>query len=90
MKNLPFFEVKTFRRAENDDKNVVILTDGRLMLYDFVSRADFHEIRRVTDEEIIGYLTSGGDVERVYTIFEIFGDPGEYITPGFYPPRDDS
>lgn len=91
MKKLPFYEVKTILDAENDcDKKVVILSDGRLMIYEFMPRGNFREVRNCRDDEIIGYLTRGGDVERVYTIFEIFGDPGQYITPGFYPPRDDN
>ena len=91
MKKLPFYEVKTIRDAENDpDKKAVILADGRLMIYEFMPRRTFREVRNCRDDEIIGYLTRGGDVERVYTIFEVFCDLGRYITPGFYPPRDDS
>ena len=91
MKKLPFYEVKTILAAKNDDdKKAVILADGRLMIYEFVPRDDFQRIRMVGDVCVIGYVMHGCDVESVYTIFEIFGDPGEYITPGFYPPRDDS
>ena len=90
MKKLPFYEVKEILHPENEDKEAVFLTDGRLMIYEFVSRKNFQEIRKHCDDYIIGYLTHGGDVERVYTIFEIFFDLGQYITPGFYLPRDDS
>ena len=91
MKKLPFYEVATIRDAENDrDKKVAILADGRLMIYEFVSRENFQGIRKHCDDYIIGHLTHGGDVERVYTIFEMFFNLGQYITPGFYPPRDDS
>lgn len=90
MKKLPFYEVKEILHAENENKEAVFLADGRLMLYEFVSRGNFQGIRKHCDDFIIGYLTRGGDVGRVYTIFEIFFDHGEYITPGFYPPRDDS
>ena len=90
MKKLPFYEVKSIRRAENTDKDIVTLADGSLMIYEFVSRAAFQRIRRNDDYEVIGYLTNGGDTERVYTIFEMFCDSVQYITPGFYPPRDDN
>ena len=90
MKKYPFYEVKSIQHLDNDDKKIVYLTDGRVMLYEFVSYSAFQGIRMVADEDVIGYLTRGGDRERVYTIFEIFGDPGQYITPGFYPPRDDN
>ena len=90
MKEYPFYEVKSIRHAKNDDKTVAVLTDRDLLIYEFVPRDDFQRICTVGDETVIGYLKRGSDVERVYTIFEIFGDPGEYITPGFYPPRDDN
>ena len=90
MKEYPFYEVKSIRHAKNDDKTVVVLTDRDLLVYEFVPRDDFQRIHIVGDEYVIGYLKRGGDVESVYTIFEIFGDPGECITPGFYPPRNDS
>lgn len=90
MKKLPFYEVKTIHHAENVDKDIVIRADGRLMIYEFVSRDAFQGIRRRGDDGVIGYLTNGGDIERVYTIFEMFCDPEQYITPGFYPPRDDN
>ena len=91
MKKLPFYEVKTIRGAENDDcKRVIILADGRWMIYEFVPRNTYRAIRERGDEEIIGYLTRGDDSERVYTIYEIICLPGQYITPGFHPPRNDS
>lgn len=90
MKKLPFYEVKTIQHPENAVNKVIIQTDGRLMIYEFVSRGAFQRIRRNDDYEVIGYLTNGGDIERVYTIFEMFCDPEQYITPGFYPPRDDN
>ena len=90
MKKLPFYEVKSIRRAENVDKEIVIRADGCLMVYEFVSRDTFQGIRRRGDYEVIGYLTKGGDIERVYTIFEMSYDPAQYIMPGFYPPRDDN
>lgn len=90
MKEYPFYEVKNIRHAKNDDKNVAVLTDRDLFIYEFVPREDFQRICEVGDECVIGYLKHGCDIERVYTIFEIFADPGEYITPGFYPPRDDN
>ena len=90
MKKYPFYEVKSILHAENTDEDVVILKDGRVMIYDFVSRRDFQRIFKARDDEIIGYLTRDGDMERVYTIFEIFGDFRQCITPGFYSPRDDS
>lgn len=90
MKKLPFYEVKAIRRAENDENMVIAQIDGGLMLFEFVSRDAFQVIRRIGGYAVVGYLTRGGDAERVYTMVEIFGDPGQYITPGFYPPRDDS
>lgn len=91
MKKLPFYEVKTILAAKNDDdKKAVILADGRLMIYEFMPRGTFREVRNREDDYIIGYLTRGDDVERVYTIFEVFCDLNQYITPGFYPPRDDN
>ena len=90
MKEYPFYEVKSIRRAKNDDKTLAVLTDEDLLIYEFVPRDDFQRICARGDEYVIGYLKRGSDVERVYTIFEIFADPGQYITPGFYPPRDDS
>lgn len=90
MKKLPFYEVKAIRRAENTDKDIVTLTDGSLMIYEFVSRAAFQRIRRMDDYDVIGYLTHGDDTERVYTIFEMSWDLEQNITPGFYPPRDDN
>lgn len=90
MKKLPFYEVKSIRHAKNDDKAVAVLTDEDLLIYEFVPRDDFQRICAGGDEYVIGYLKRGSDLEQVYTIFEIFCDPGEYITPGFYPPRDDS
>lgn len=90
MKEYPFYEVSSIRPAKNNDKTFAVLTCGDLLIYEFVPRDDFQRIRAAGDEYVIGYLKRGCDVERVYTIFEIFGDPGEYITPGFYPPRDDS
>ena len=89
MKKLPFYEVKAIRRAENDENMVIAQIDGGLMLFEFVSRDAFQVIRRI-GYAVVGYLTRGGDAERVYTMVEIFGDPGQYITPGFYPPRDDN
>ena len=90
MKKVYFMEVQAIIHAENSDQNVVILEDGRVMIYEFVSRRDFQKIRRAGDDEIIGYLTRCGDIERMYTVFEIFGDSRQGITPGFYPPRDDN
>lgn len=90
MKKLPFYEVKAIRRAENDENMVIAQIDGGLMLFEFVSRDAFQVIRRIGGYAVVGYLTRGGDAERVYTMVEIFGDPGQYITPGFYPPRDDN
>ena len=90
MKKFPFFETTIILRPENSDLNVAILEDGRVMIYEFVSRRDFQKIRRAGDDEIIGYLTRCGDIERMYTVFEIFGDSRQGITPGFYPPRDDN
>lgn len=90
MKEYPFYEVKSIRHAKNKDNTVAVLTDEDLLIYEFVSRDDFQRICAAGDEYVIGYLKRGCDIERVYTIFEIFCDPGEYITPGFYPPRDDS
>lgn len=90
MKKLPFYEVKTIQHAENADKDVVILADGSLMIYEFVSRGAFQRIRRADEYDVIGYLTNGGDIERVYTVFEMSWDLEQYITPGFYPPRDDN
>ena len=90
MKKLPFYEVKAIRRAENVDKAIVIRVDGRMMIYEFVSRNSFQRIRRAGDYDVIGYLTNGGDIERVYTVFERSWDLEQYITPGFYPPKDDS
>ena len=90
MKKYPFYEVKGIQHLDNDDKKIVYLADGNVLLYELVPRDDFQRICRAGDECVIGYLKRGSDVERVYTIFEIVGDPGQYITPGFYPPRDDS
>lgn len=90
MKKLPFYEVKAIRRAENDENMVIVQTDGSLMLFEFVSRGDFQRIRRAGDYAVVGYLTRGDDIERVYTIVEILCEPGLHITPSFYPPRDDS
>lgn len=90
MKKLPFYEVKAIRRAENDGNMVIVQTDGRLMLFEFVSRDDFQRIRRAGDYTVVGYLTRGNDAERVYTIVEILLEPGMHITPGFYPPKDDN
>lgn len=86
MKKLPFYEVKTIQHPENDENKVLIQTDGRLMLFEFVSRGDFQRIRRAGDYTVVGYLTRGDDAERVYTIVEILLEPGLHITPGFYTP----
>lgn len=90
MKKLPFYEVKAIRRAENDENMVIAQIDGGLMLFEFVSRDAFQVIRRIGDYAVVGYLTRGGDAERVYTMVEIFCESGLHITPGFYPPRDDN
>ena len=90
MKEYPFYEVKSIRHAKNDDNTVAVLTDRELLIYEFVNRDDFQRICAVGDECVIGYLKRGIDLECLYTIFEIFGDPGQYITPGFYPPRNDN
>lgn len=90
MKKLPFYEVKAIRRAENDENMVIVQIDGGLMLFEFVSRGAFQEIRRIGGYTVVGYLTRGGDAERVYTMVEMFCEPGLHITPGFYPPRDDN
>ena len=90
MKKLPFYEVKAIRRAENDGDMVIVLIDRSLMLFEFVSRDAFQGIRRAGGYAVVGYLTRDGDIERVYTMVEIFCEPGLHITPGFYPPRDDN
>lgn len=86
MKKLPFYEVETIRHAENDENKVIVLTDGLLMLFEFVSRGDFQRIRRAGEYTVVGYLTHGDDDERVYTVVEILLEPGLHITPGFYTP----
>lgn len=90
MKKLPFYEVETIRRPENDRNMVIVQIDGSLMLFEFVPRDAFQEIRRIGDYTVVGYLTRGGDIECVDTIVEILCEPGLHVTPGFYPPKDDN
>ena len=86
MKKMPFYEVETIRHPENDENKVLIQTDGRLLLLEFVSRGAFQGIHRAGDYAVVGYLTRGDDIERVYTIVEILCEPGLHVTPGFYAP----
>lgn len=77
---------QVIRAANNANIALVVFSPIDVCVFEFVNRDEFVRLCCRERPTISGYITSGKDRERTYTVFELDYEPWEFITPGMYSP----